>query len=80
MRHIIFYIVFLSNVMQISSQVFDVEAIKFSGDTDKRINLVILSEGYQESELDQFITDATNFTNNLFSQSPYLEYANYFNV
>lgn len=64
----------------ISAQVFDVVAIKNSGEVDKRINLVILSEGYQAGELSTFITDATSFTNYLFSQSPFLEYANYFNV
>ncbi|GAB1856350.1 hypothetical protein MHTCC0001_11850 [Flavobacteriaceae bacterium MHTCC 0001] len=56
------------------------ETIKYSGDNDKRINLVILSEGYQTMELDQFILDATNFSNAMFSQSPFLEYSDYFNV
>lgn len=72
--------VFLFSFYCLNAQVFDVETIQFSGDDDKRINLVILSEGYQTSELDQFVTDATNFTNDLFSQSPFLEYVNYFNV
>ncbi|MDO5978041.1 M64 family metallopeptidase [Flavivirga spongiicola] len=56
------------------------ETIKSSGDNDKRINLVILSEGYQTSELDQFITDVTSLSDDMFSQSPFLEYADYFNV
>ena len=68
------------NTCYISAQIFDIETIKFSGDNDKRINLVILSEGYQEVELNQFISDATAFSNDMFSQSPFLEYANYFNV
>ncbi|TBN01347.1 T9SS type A sorting domain-containing protein [Hyunsoonleella flava] len=63
-----------------SAQTFDVETIKYEGDDDKRINLVILGDGYQESELDQFVTDATSFTTELFSQSPFLEYSDYFNV
>lgn len=63
-----------------TAQVFDVENIKLAGDDDKRINLVILGDGYQTSELDQFVTDATNFTTELFSQSPFLEYSDYFNV
>ena len=67
-------------MMQVSSQIFDVETLKLSGDTDKRINLVILSEGYQESELDQFTVDATDFMNDMFSQSPFAEYVDYFNV
>ncbi len=63
-----------------SAQVFDVEAIKDTGSTDKLINIVILGDGYQESELDQFIIDATNFSNGMFNRSPFSEYANYFNV
>ncbi|WNH08101.1 M64 family metallopeptidase [Thalassobellus suaedae] len=72
-------IVFLISFQSISAQVFEVVPIE-TFDDDKRINLVILSEGYQESELDKFIIDATDFTNDLFSQSPFSEYSNYFNV
>ncbi len=74
-----FLICFLISFQWISAQVFEVVPIEINGD-DKRINLVILSEGYQENELDQFITDATDFTNDMFSQSPFSEYRNYFNV
>ena len=80
MKHVFIFILLIFNANYISAQIFDVETIKFTGDTDKRINLVILSEGYQTAELEQFITDATNFTNDLFSQSPFSEYTNYFNV
>ena len=62
------------------AQTFPVETLRLSGDTDKRINLVILSDGYQTAELPKFITDATNFMNDMISQSPFLEYADYFNV
>lgn len=64
----------------IQAQVFDVQALKISGDTDKRINLIILSEGYQSTEFTKFETDATNFINDMFSQSPFAEYIDYFNV
>lgn len=64
----------------VSAQTFEVETLKMSGDIDKRINLVVLSEGYQTIEFPKFITDATGFMNAMFSQSPFLEYANYFNV
>ncbi len=73
-------LLFLLNVLFTSAQVFDVETILSSGADDKRINIVILADGYQQAELGQFITDATNITNELFSQSPYAEYKNYFNV
>ena len=80
MKYLLFYILLLINVTQIYAQVFDVETIKTSGDNDKRINLVILSEGYQSTEFTKFETDATNFVNDMFSQLPFSEYSNYFNV
>jgi len=39
-----------------------------------------MGDGYTANELDKFMTDATNFSNNLFSQSPFDAYADYFNV
>ncbi|MFD0989918.1 M64 family metallopeptidase [Mariniflexile jejuense] len=79
MKQFLVIITFIS-FYSVSAQIFDTETIKTAGDNDKRINLVILSEGYQTSELAKFKTDATNFTNELFNQSPFKEYANYFNV
>lgn len=79
MKHVFFIALFFC-LQSISAQVFEVEAIKISGDNDKRINLVILSEGYQSNEFTKFITDATNFSNTMFGQSPFSQYANYFNV
>ena len=79
MKKITFLLAFiLSNV--VAAQTFEVQSIYNSGPDDKRINLVILSDGYQASELGAFITDANSFTNALFAESPYLEYKNYFNV
>lgn len=74
------YLLCFLGTFKIAAQVFDVQTLKLSGDNDKRINLVILSEGYQTSEFPKFITDATSFMTALFSQSPFLEYANFFNV
>ena len=62
------------------AQTFDTEAIFQSGTDFSRINLVILSDGYTEIELDQFMIDATNFSDALFAETPYKEYKNYFNV
>lgn len=76
----LFTLLFLLNILVAYAQVFDVETILNSGDDDKRINIVILADGYQQAELAQFIADATNITNELFSQSPYAEYKSYFNV
>lgn len=77
------HLLFIASLLciQISfSQTFVVEAIKSSGDDDKRINLVIMGDGYQVGELTQFETDAIAFMNDMFSQEPYASYENYFNV
>lgn len=62
------------------SQVFEVENIKNSGDMNNRINIVIMGDGYQASEFDKFETDANNFVTDMFSQSPFSQYSDYFNV
>jgi len=80
MKKLLLFIVILFSFQFAFTQVFDVEAIKSSGDDDKRINLVIMGDGYQVGELTQFETDATAFMNAMFSQTPYREYENYFNV
>ena len=68
------YLLFILSVLHIQfmhGQIFPVETIKNSGDNDKRINLVILGDGYQTSEVDQFETDAIDFMNALFLLSPF---------
>ncbi|GGZ79354.1 M64 family metallopeptidase [Algibacter mikhailovii] len=80
MKQKLILLIFLIGANWIHAQVFDTEKIKDSGDNDKRLNLVILSEGYQASEFDKFKTDAESIVNAMFSQSPFLEYSNYFNV
>ena len=72
------FILFITCV--VSAQVFDVDTIKTSVANEKGINLVFMGDGYTATELDQFITDATNFSNSLFSQSPFDAYSDYFNV
>ncbi len=80
MKHLFLLVLFLLCNQLAKSQTFDVETIQSSGTIDKRINLVILGDGYKSNELTKFITDATNFTAALFAESPYKEYKDYFNV
>ncbi|MEL0652791.1 M64 family metallopeptidase [Algibacter sp. TI.3.09] len=80
MKNAFFLFFVLVNFQFTGAQVFTTEIIKNSGDNSKRINLVILSEGYQVSEFAKFKTDAVNYTNNMFNESPFKEYSNYFNV
>lgn len=80
MKLFFYFLFIICNTLYLSAQVFDVEPIKISGDDDKRITLVVMGDGYTTAELDKFITDATNFSNSMFSKSPLQEYADYFNI
>jgi hypothetical protein len=53
-----------------------------NGPTNKCINIVLLSEGYQASELaaGKFTNDAKLIVSNLLSAVPFSEYSNYFNA
>jgi len=63
-----------------SAQIFDVDTIQYTGSIDNRINLVILGDGYTIAEMSKFNDDARGFSEALFSESPYSENENYFNV
>ncbi|RYM34210.1 T9SS type A sorting domain-containing protein [Brumimicrobium glaciale] len=62
------------------SQVFDTIVLHNSGPSDKRINLVILGDGYTSADQGKFITDATGLKDYLFTKVPYSNYSEYFNV
>ena len=62
------------------AQSFKVDTLFFSGKSEKFINIVILPDGYQESELAKFKTDAEAFVNVFFTVPPFDRYSNYFNV
>jgi hypothetical protein len=79
MKIIIFVLTFFSSFIAVS-QTFEVVSILNSGTDASRINLVILADGYTRAEQDKFVLDAKAFTTAFFSQSPYKEYQNYFNV
>ena len=63
------------------AQTYKIDTLQFKGDINKYINVVILGDGYTSSEQNLFKSDATKYMNNfMFSQTPYKEYKNYFNV
>lgn len=59
---------------------YSIDTLQYNGNNEKLINLVFLPDGYQQAELDQFIIDAQEAADVLFSYSPYKEYRIYFNV
>ena len=62
------------------SQVVKLDTLLYNGAIDKLINLVILGDGYQSTELIGFKSDANKVMNYFFSQSPFTQYKNYFNI
>jgi hypothetical protein len=71
-------LLFLS--LSLTAQVFPVEQIMDNGPDAKRINFVILGDGYTNDQLDDFTTDANNINNQVFNKSPFKEYSAFFNT
>ena len=62
------------------AQVFETVPIIENGPRDKRINMVVLGDGFTTTEQNDFMTNATSLVNYVFSKKPYDQYKNYFNV
>ncbi len=54
--------------------------IQVTGDPAKRFNLIIMGDGYTESQLSAFAADTDQQLNVMWSIEPYKSYRNYFNV
>ncbi len=54
--------------------------IMINGDPAKKVDIVILPEGYTEAEMGRFINDCGKFANDLFTFSPYDRYRDRFNI
>ena len=54
--------------------------LSVTGDSSNRIDLVIVSEAYTASQMDTFAKDVNAVRDALFSEDPFQEYANYFNI
>lgn len=75
---LLFLFLYVSNV--VLAQTFETVLLRDNGPSAKRINLVVLGDGYDIDEQDTFITDATQLTNYLFTKPPFSHYSDYFNV
>ena len=71
---------FLLTTSFLQSQVFPVETVVNNGLATKRIKFVFLSDGYTTAQLPNFMADVTNFKDNLFTQPPFSNYKNFFNI
>jgi hypothetical protein len=60
-------------------QVFQVDTLQYKGDINKYINFVIIGDGYTSEQQNNFITEANNLSRYLLTQTPWINYSNYFN-
>lgn len=58
----------------------EVNEVLKNGDPAKKVDIVILAEGYTQAEKEKFISDAQRVTDMLFSEEPFLSEKNSFNV
>jgi hypothetical protein len=61
-------------------QAYPSRDILLSGDASRRVDVVLLPDGYTAGEMDKFLDDCRSFTRGLFSFSPYREHERLFNV
>ncbi|PZU83105.1 MAG: peptidase M64 domain-containing protein, partial [Chryseobacterium sp.] len=78
MKYFYFLLILISGFSE--AQIFDLVPLVENGPKDKRINLVILGDGYTASEQSAFMEDATFVSDYLLNKQPYSNYKNYFNV
>jgi len=50
------------------------------GDPANRVDILIMGDGYTDSEIDTFYSDVNDLTEGFYSTSPYKEYQNFFNT
>ena len=81
------YLIFLISLFLIiivsldtNAQVFPVDSIVYNGDRNKNINIIIMGDGYLNSQLANFVNDSKNACDYFFTVTPFKEYKNYFNV
>ena len=60
--------------------VIGVDTLLKTGPISKRINLVIMGDGYTSAQIPQFLTNANSIYTYLLSTPPFNNYQNYFNV
>lgn len=79
MKNLFLFTIWLC-ALSATAQTFPIQTIVDHGNIDKRINILIFGDGYLNSEMDKFQLDAENVVDQLLIESPYKEYANFFNA
>ena len=59
---------------------YPVKKLLYNGDAAKKVDLVILAEGYTQAEMDKFYADAQRMTDYMFTISPFTQLKKDFNI
>jgi hypothetical protein len=59
---------------------FAVFDVMVNGPTDKKVDILILGDGYAKNDIEKFRKDAKHFTEQLFSYQPFKKHKNDFNI
>ena len=73
-------LILLASENRIFSQTFTVDTILYQGDVDYPINLVILGDGFLESQMQDFRDIADEYANELFTVAPFIRFKTFFNA
>lgn len=79
-KQLSFLLSFMLIVGTVFSQNFNVDTLQYEGAAQNRVNFVFLGDGYQTNELGTYIDDVQGIVDDLFLESPFSSYKNYFNV
>ena len=80
MKNRITLLLTLFSFVAAAQSVVGVDTLIKSGAVNKRINLVVLGDGYNSAQTAQEVADASTVSNYLLNTSPFVNYKNYFNV
>ncbi len=70
---------FIAGCSWCHAQIFTVDTLQKTGSIDRRINVVILGDGFTQSELPRFDSTARKFMSFFLEYKPFDAYRNYFN-
>jgi hypothetical protein len=81
-KQLLFFLLLMATSMSVEAQnfKFPVDTLIKTGTFKRRVNIVILPDGYTAAELPKFKTDADAFISYLFQKPPFDKYKPYFSV
>lgn len=79
-KNLYFLLLSLWMVVNVHSQTFPVEVLKYSGSPNEYLNIVLMGDGYTSSEQEKFINDARNAAEGFLNQKPFSVYKDSINI